>query len=71
MTAVRQRAEALIRANPDRVRTELARLRDHRAQGYRDGKDWARELLGVHVEGGQVRPGTLGMVCEALGISHA
>jgi hypothetical protein len=60
------------KANPERLRAELAKLADVRAKVANpkpDGaKDWARRIIGRFNAGDKVRPVSLRFAREALGI---
>ena len=58
------------KADPERVRAELARLapvRESMTAPRTDGRDWARRIVSQHEAGLPVRPCTLRLAREALG----
>jgi hypothetical protein len=56
-------------ADPDRVKTEITKLRSSDPAKRQDPKDWARRILARHEAGEKLNPTTLRFAREALNIS--
>ena len=56
-------------ADPDRVKSEVAKLRNSDPTKKQDPKDWARRILARHEAGDKLNPTTLRFAREALNIS--
>ena len=56
------------KADPQRVATELSKLRTNTDERRSDPKDWARRIMARHEAGDRMRPITLRFACEALRI---
>lgn len=58
------------KANPERVKAELAKLADMKPAPSYDGKAWAKRIVDSHAHGYRVKPICLRFAREALGVSH-